>query len=90
MSKTIEEAMKSASDSFGKQKPLPEPTREQLENNIKAFHNFRTAVMSGTFAGAQAVHITNLLMLLDAEHDENVRKYQEALKAHPEWEAVKQ
>lgn len=65
------------------------PSREQLENNVKVFHNFRTAVRSGTFAGAQAPHIAALLSLLDHEHDDNMKKYEAESLAHPEWSGKK-
>lgn len=57
----------------------------ELENKIKAMHNFRTAVRSGTFSGGVAHHIAALANLLDNEHDAALAEYEAQLAAHPEW-----
>lgn len=57
----------------------------ELENKIKAMHNFRTALRSGTFAGAVAHHIAALANLLDNEHDSAVEQYEADMAVHPEW-----
>lgn len=61
------------------------PTREQLENKVKAFHNFLTALRSGTFNGAQCIHIAALGNLLEQEYAQAVKDYEGAAAAHPEW-----
>ncbi len=57
----------------------------ELENKIKAMHNFRTALRSGTFSGGVAQHIAALGNLLDQEHDAAVAEYEAQLAVHPEW-----
>ncbi len=61
------------------------PTRDQYENKIKAFHNFMTAVRSGTFNGVQCIHIAALLNLLENEYAAAVKDYEGASATHPEW-----
>lgn len=72
-------------DSEGKPTNPIGPTREQYENKIKAFHNFLTAVRSGTFNGAQAIHIAALSNLLEQEYAQAVRDFEGAAVEHPEW-----
>lgn len=57
----------------------------ELENKIKAMHNFRTALRSGTFSGNVAHHIAALANLLDNEHDAALKEYEAQLAIHPEW-----
>ncbi len=61
------------------------PTREQHENKIKAFHNFLTALRSGTFNGVQCIHIAALQNLLEQEYAQAVKDYEAASATHPEW-----
>lgn len=83
MSESIEEMMKRQNANANPAAQLP--TREQMEGKVKAFHNWRTAVRSGTFAGAQALHIAKLLDLLDGEHAMAVSEYESAFPAQPQW-----
>lgn len=62
-----------------------QPTREQLENAIKSFDNFRTAVRAGQYRGHEAIHITALLSLLDHEYSTAVGMYENGIKLNPEW-----
>ncbi len=57
----------------------------ELENKIKAMHNFRTALRSGTFSGGVAHHVAALGNLLDQEHDAALAQYESEITAHPEW-----
>lgn len=87
MQGSIADVMEKVAETGG---PIPAvkhdgPTREHLENSIKAFHNFRTAVRSGTFAGAASIHVAALLGLLDAEHDNAVKNYEAAFPVDPQW-----
>ena len=61
------------------------PTREQHENKVKAFHNFLTAVRSGTYNGVQCVHIAALQNLLEQEYAQAIKDYEGACEMHPEW-----
>ncbi len=69
--------------------PAPNPNagmgKLELESKIKAMHNFRTALRSGTFSGAVAHHVAALGNLLDQEHDSALAQYESDLAAHPEW-----
>lgn len=65
--------------------PANQATRPQHENKIKAFHNFMTAVRSGTFNGVQAIHIAALLNLLEQEYAQAIKDYEAAASTHPEW-----
>lgn len=60
-------------------------SKVDLENKVKAMHNFRTAVRSGTFNGSVAPHIAALCGLLDSEHDAALTEYESQMAAHPEW-----
>lgn len=60
-------------------------TREQLEANIKISHNWKTAVASGTFAGAQALHIATLLDFLANENAKAVKVYESEFPADVQW-----
>jgi hypothetical protein len=64
---------------------VPKNEKLELENKIKALHNFRTALRSGTFSGGVAHHIGALGNLLDNEHDAAVKEYESQLAVHPEW-----
>ncbi len=64
---------------------IQKPTRDQLEANIKISHNWKTAVASGTFAGAQSLHIATLLDFLQTQHNEAVKAYEAAFPAQPEF-----
>ena len=72
-------------DSEGKPTDPIGPTRTQHENKVKAFHNFLTALRSGTFTGVQCVHIAALQNLLEQEYAQAVKDYEGACIAHPEW-----
>jgi hypothetical protein len=73
-------------DSEGKPtSPDPEQSREFLEGRVKMIHNFKTAVRSGTFAGAQAEHIAVLLNVLEQDYQSAVKAYEAAAATHPEW-----
>lgn len=61
------------------------PSKLDMENKIKAMHNFRTAVRAGTFPGHATVHIAALLNLLDNEHDSAASDYEAESLKHPEW-----
>jgi len=63
----------------------PKPTREQLEANIKISHNWITAIRSGTFAGAQSLHVATLLDFLGKQHEDAVKSYEAAFPAQPEF-----
>ena len=65
--------------------PAAEPTREQHENKIKVFQNFLTALGSGTFSGAQCIHIAALGNLLQQEYAQAVKDYEAAAATRPEW-----
>lgn len=67
------------------EKVAGKPTREQLEANVKISHNWKTAVASGTFAGAQALHIATLLDFLQNENKKAMEAYEAEFAAHPEW-----
>lgn len=74
-------------DSEGKPTDTIGPTRAQHENKIKAFHNFMTALRSGTFTGVQCVHIAALQNLLEQEYAQAVKDYEAAAVTNPEWGA---
>ncbi len=61
------------------------PTREQLEGDVKASHNWATAVRAGTYQGHVAVHIAQLLLFLDTEHEKAKQRYEAAVVKNPEW-----
>jgi hypothetical protein len=53
-------------------------TRGQMENNIKAAHNWRTAVAAGTFKGHECIHIATLLDFLNVQHKISTEQYEAA------------
>ena len=57
---------------------VPELTREQMENNIKAAHNWRTAVAAGQYKGHEALHIATLLDFLNVQHRLSTEAYESA------------
>ena len=61
------------------------PSREQLEANVQISHNWRTAVASGQFQGAQALHIATLLDFLSKQNAEATKIWEAEFAAHPEW-----
>lgn len=83
MKESIEEMMKrnntNANAAFEK------PTKDQLEANIKISHNWATAVRSGTFSGAQSLHVATLLDFLMSENKKALMAYEQEALTHPEW-----
>ena len=61
------------------------PSREQLEANVQISHNWHTAVASGQFQGAQALHIATLLDFLSKQNAEATKIWEAEFAAHPEW-----
>ena len=65
---------------------VPELTREQMENNIKAAHNWRTAVAAGQYKGHEALHIATLLDFQNVQHRLSTEAYESAFPKNVSFE----
>ena len=63
----------------------PPPLRDELTGKIKAFENFQTALLAGTFPGSACVHVGAMLNLFRNERDACLAEYEKESLTHPEW-----
>lgn len=66
-------------------KKVINPTRDELQNNIRVSEAWLKALERGTFVGSDTATISGLLGFLKHQNKISIEEYERESLTHPEW-----